>query len=338
MDCPPFSSWVGSPSGEAGFWRKFRREMPIEEIVTGFQTRILSRAPAPLKRDLIEARVAQCRSLPSLTRNAQDIIRLLNAGQTYTHQICDIVQRDPSLTARVLRMVNSVYFGLAEPVTSIEQAVFFVGTEQIRHLAMATPVIEDFQKLAGNTPFPWRPFWQHCIAVALMTREILTSLVGPNDQSDYVAGLVHDVGKIVMAAAFPKHFLEIHRIVGENPAHLVEVERELLGMDHMELGGMYLRKMNFPPVLIEAAQFHSAPENATEDPPIVAAVQIANLVVRKHLLGCSGELRPVSLERCLGATGWNILAPTLTPEGRATAYSGWIRTLEGMPSILESVV
>ena len=207
MDCPPFPSWVGSPSGEAGFWRKFRREMPIEEIVTGFQTRILSRAPAPLKRDLIEARVAQCRSLPSLTRNAQDIIRLLNAGQTYTHQICDIVQRDPSLTARVLRMVNSVYFGLAEPVTSIEQAVFFVGTEQIRHLAMATPVIEDFQKLAGNTPFPWRPFWQHCIAVALMTREILTSLVGPNDQSDYVAGLVHDVGKIVMAAAFPKHFL-----------------------------------------------------------------------------------------------------------------------------------
>jgi putative nucleotidyltransferase with HDIG domain len=291
-----------------------------------------------LKRDLIEARVGECRSLPSLTRNAQDIIRLVNAGQTNTHQICDIVQRDPSLTARVLRMVNSVYFGLAEPVTSIEQAVFFVGTEQIRHLAMATPVIEDFQKLAGNTPFPWRPFWQHCIAVALLTREIISSLVAPNDQSDYVAGLVHDVGKIVMAAAFPKHFLVIHRRVAEEPAHLPEVERTVLGMDHMELGGLYLRRMNFPAVLVEAAQFHHAPENARHEPAIAAAVQIANLVIRKHQLGCSGELRPVSLERCLAASGWNILAPTLTPEGRATAYAGWIRTLDTMPSILEAIV
>ncbi len=307
-------------------------------IETPTTNRSSDKGPAPLRRDLIEARVAQCPSLPSLNRNAQDIIKLLNAGQTYTHQICDIVERDPSLTARVLRMVNSVYFGLAEPVTNIEQAVFFVGTEQIRHLAMATPVIEDFQKLAGNTPFPWRPFWQHCIAVALMTREVFSSLVAPTDQSDYIAGLVHDVGKIVMAASFPKHFLEIHRRIAEEPMHLVDAERAVLGMDHMELGGHYLRRLNFPPVLVEAAQFHSAPENAKNDPTIVAAVQIADLVVRKHQLGNSGELRPVSLERCLSASGWDLLAPTLTPEGRATAYGGWSKTLDTLPTILESIV
>ncbi len=296
---------------------------------------------SPLRRDAIEAKAEQCPSLPSLNRNARDIIQLLNAGQTYTHQICEIVQRDPSLTARVLRVVNSVYFGLAEPVTTIEEAVFFVGTEQIRHLAMATPVIEDFQRLVGHgvtSTFSWRPFWQHCIAVALMTREIITSLVAPTDASDYVAGLVHDVGKIVMAATFPKHFQEIHRRVAAEPLYLIDVEREVLGMDHMELGGLYLRKRNFPEALIDAAEHHTAPENAEHAPAIAAAVQIADLVVRKHQLGNSGELRPVSLERCLAASGWNFLAPTLTPEGRATAYAGWVKTLETMPSILESVV
>ena len=306
--------------------------------VTGLETKTPPKATTPLTLEAIATRVEQCPSLPSLDCNARDMIRLLNAGQTYTHQICEIVQRDPSLTARVLRMVNSVYFGLAEPVTTIEEAIFFVGTEQIRHLAMATPVIEDFQKLAGNTPFAWRPFWQHCIAVALMTREVMSSLASPTNQSDYVAGLVHDVGKIVMAAAFPKHFQEIHRRVAEETVNLVDMEKQVLGADHMVLGGLYLRRRNFPPALVDAAQHHSAPENAKNEPAIASAVQIANLVVRKHQLGRSGEERPVSLERCLSASGWNYLAPSLSPEGRATAYSGWQRTLDSMPGILESVI
>lgn len=306
--------------------------------VTGTPSRATPRQIVPLKPELILSRVEQCPSLPSLDCNARDMIRLLNAGQAYTHQICEVVQRDPSLTARVLRMVNSVYFGLAEPVTTIEEAVFFVGTEQIRHLAMATPVIEDFQSLVKHTPFAWRPFWQHCIAVALLTREIISSLVAPTEEAEYVAGLVHDVGKIVMAAAFPDHFQVIHQRLAETPANLTDVETEVLGMNHMELGGAYLRKRNFPAALIDAALFHQEPEKAAEAPHIAAAVQLANMVAKKHGLGASGDARPISLERLLAASGWSVLAPGLTQEGRATAYSGWQQTLRDMPSILESVV
>ena len=266
------------------------------------------------------------------------MIRLLNAGQTFTSQICDVVQRDPSLTARVLRMVNSVYFGLAEPVTTIEQAVFFVGTEQIRHLAMATPVIEDFQKLVGHTPFGWRGLWQHSIAVALLTREIVSSLVGPTEESDYVAGLVHDVGQIVMAAAFPDHFHAVHMRLAEAPEFLPVVEREVLGVDHMQLGALYLKQRNLPDAMVESALYHQTPEQAKKFPQLTAAVQLANLIAKKHELGASGDARPVSLERVLGASGWTILAPGLTSEDRASAYSGWQKTIQDLPGILESVV
>ena len=294
--------------------------------------------PPPLRREAIVSRVGQCPSLPSLNKNARDMIQLLNAGQTYTREICQIVQRDPSLTTRVLRMVNSAYFGLTEPVSSIEEAVFFVGTEQIRHLAMATPVIEDFQRMVGKTPFEWRPFWQHCIAVALMTREILTSLATCTEESDYRAGLIHDVGKIVMAAAFPAHFHWVHHPRAEQSIRLVELEREVLGMDHRELGAIYLRQRNLPPALIEAARFHDVPEEAEKARSIAAATQIANLVAKKHELGYSGNSRPVSLDRCLDASGWSILAPFLSREARASTYGGWLKTLEGMPSILQAVV
>lgn len=266
------------------------------------------------------------------------MIQLLNAGQAYTSQICQVVQRDPSLTARVLRMVNSVYFGLAEPVRTIEEAVFFVGTEQIRHLAMATPVIEDFQGMVGKSSFAWRPFWQHCIAVALLTREILTSLVSTTEESDYLAGLVHDVGKIVMAAAFPEHFHQVHRLLAEQSGRLVDWEKEVLGMDHRELGAMYLRQRNLPSSLIEAAAFHDTPESSESEGRITAAIQLANLIARKHELGHSGDPRPVSLDYLLEASGWTILAPALSREARAAAYGNWQKTLAGMPSILQAVV
>ena len=99
----------------------------------------------------------------------------------YTAQIAEIIRRDPSLTSRLLRLVNSVYYGLSTPVNSIEEAVFYLGVRQIRQLVTVTPVIEDFQKLTLQCAFPWREFWQHCIGTAIMTHEITGAVQAPPD-------------------------------------------------------------------------------------------------------------------------------------------------------------
>src|SRR3954470_6540795 len=144
----------------------------------------------PCDRPTIIAKVRECPRLPSLRSIETALRELLNADQRYTTQISEVIRRDPSLTARLLRLVNSVYYGLTTPVNNIEEAVFYLGVRQIRQLAMVTPIIEDFQKLAGRTPFPWRQFWQHCIATAILTREV-TNITGQAvDEADYVAGLV----------------------------------------------------------------------------------------------------------------------------------------------------
>ncbi len=292
----------------------------------------------PLKLNQIESRLTGCACLPSLSSIDSALKELLGADQRYTSQIAEIIRRDPSLTSRLLRTVNSVYYGISTPIKSVEEAVSSLGVRQVRQLAMVTPVIEDFQKLAGNYRFPWREFWQHCIGTALMTREVIDIVRTPNEEIDYVAGLIHDVGKIVMASTFPDHFTEICRRQIEGGLDLLELEREVLGIDHAELGAIYLKKQALPEVFVEIVRFHHEPERAQQHPNSVAAVQVADLLVRFAKIGDSGNRSEVADESWIDSTGWKILFSHQTTAERKIVQASLKRSLEGIPSILVGLV
>jgi putative nucleotidyltransferase with HDIG domain len=243
----------------------------------------------PLERAVIDNRLKGCACLPSLGSIDSALKELLGADQRYTSQIAEIIRRDPSLTARLLRLVNSVYYGISNPIKNIEEAVFYLGVRQIRQLAVVTPVIEDLLKLAGHQRFDWHEFWRHSIGTALMTRDVIDLVQSPNEEVDYVGGLIHDVGKIVMASAFPEHFQAVYGPNAQTGVDLPEREREALGVDHAELGAMYLRKQVLPEVYVSIVQFHHHPELAREHGNIVAAVQVADLLVRYAKIGRSGN-------------------------------------------------
>lgn len=299
--------------------------------------------PRPLNRAQIEKRLNQCPRLPSLSSINSALRELLGADQRYTSQVAEIIRRDPSLTARLLRLVNSVYYGLSAPVNNIEEAVFYLGVRQIRQLVMVTPIIEDFQKLAGKSEFPWRDFWQHCIGTAILTREIVGVLRPTTDEVDYVAGLIHDVGKIALAASCPEHFAAIYSTPDETGRPLRERERRILGFDHTEVGAMYLQSHNLPDALVDVARFHHEPARAAHNANLVAAVQIADLMVRHAGIGHSGDGAAVSDNDWLNAPGWGILFP-LEPEAekaeseKSIARANLKRSLERLPTILEGLV
>lgn len=293
---------------------------------------------SPLSRKEINVRLECCPYLPSLGSINKALQGLLMAEQRYSAQISEIVRRDPSLTARLLRLVNSVYYGLTTPVNSIEEAVFYLGVRQIRQLTMVTPIIEDFQRLTRQCAFPWREFWQHCIGTAILTREVVSAVQTPSDESDYVAGLVHDMGKIVMAWTAPEHFTEIHRQaeLGERP--LLDIETEVLGLDHCELGALYLERHRLPDLMVKAARYHHEPERADGFENIIASVQIADLLMRNAQIGYSGNFIAVTREQCLGAAGWTVLFPNHADAEHAIARASLHRTLERLPNVLEGLV
>jgi putative nucleotidyltransferase with HDIG domain len=295
----------------------------------------------PLDVIAIEAKLKECPRLPSLRTIGNALRELLGADHHYTGHISEIVRRDPSLTARLLRMANSIYYGFSTPITSIEEAVFYLGVRQIRQLAMVTPVLEDFQRLAPTVVFPWREFWRHCLGVAILTREVTTGAHTQEDESDYVAGLLHDVGKIVMAWVFPEHFATVqrlHREVGAQGADtLLELEKEVFGLTHAELGAMYLQNHHLPEVVVQSALYHHDPVLAANS-PLPAAVQISDLLVRHAKLGQSGNLAIVSEQDIQEASGWSVLLPDDANGDRTPVSRSLQRALEQLPTVLQVLV
>ena len=189
----------------------------------------------------IRRRIDACPKLASLQCNNRALSDLVKSDLSVTSQIAEIIRRDPSLSARLLRMVNSVYFGLSARVNNIEEAVFFLGLRQIRELSMATPVIEELESMQNSAPepLPWRELWAHSIGTAVLTREILRATpMSIDDETDYLAGLLHNVGKVVMASAFPEELLEVTRTPHATAAEVCEHERRLHRMGSREDRGL----------------------------------------------------------------------------------------------------
>jgi len=295
-------------------------------------------APKPLDHRQIEIRIDGCPRLPSLRSIDSALRSLLNDDSRYISQIADIIRRDPSLTARLLRLVNSVYYGMSAPVNNLEEAVFYLGLRQIRQLVMVTPIIEDFQKLAGDTPFSWRDFWRHCIGTAILTREVWSSIQPSMDETDYVAGLVHDVGKIIMASAFPQHFHYIYQGPWDVNSDVIERERTILGIDHAKLGALYLRRHNLPSVLVETTLYHHTPELAGSSATLAASVQVADLLMNHANFKVLGISRNVTEEDLSNATGWKILFPHDSDREKQIAQGNLRRSMERLPMILDGLI
>ena len=287
----------------------------------------------------IKSRLAVCPALPSLRSVNKALEEVLGTEQINSTQISELIRRDPDLSARLLRLVNSVYYGLSTPIKNIEHAVFYLGMTQVRQLITLTPIIEDSEPLSRPCAFPWRKFWQHSVATAILAREILGQAHSSSaDDSTYIAGLVHDIGKLAMAWCFPDHFHEIHRHARAATHELRAIENQLVGMDHAELGALYLEAQQLPKNVVAAVRFHHTPESAGQQTRLAAAVQLADLLVRRAAIGSSGNYLPIDAHQCLACAGAGILFPD---DGRAEhfIFHGSLRqALQRLAATAESLV
>ena len=272
-------------------------------------------------------------SLQSVNHALRDLVR---SEGSLNSQIAEVIRRDPSLSARLLRMVNSVYFGLSTRVNNIEEAVFFLGLRQIRELSMATPIIEEIDQLkqATSPTLPWKELWTHSIATAILTREILASTaLHIDDDTDYLVGLLHNVGKVVMAYAFPEELRTLIDTPAASPAEFCQRERELLGWDHAAIGAQYLTRHQLSEEIIFAVRYHSAPELAPKHQLFAAAVQVADHLARYAGIGGGFEqVDPVEADTWLLLPGWNILFGADGPES-GLARASIANSLQKLPAM-----
>ena len=270
-----------------------------------------AQTPAAFDDQEIRRRINACPKLASLEVNRKALRELASSEQSLTSQIAEIIRRDPSLSARLLRMVNSVYFGLEARANNIEDAVFFLGLRQIRELSMATPVLDELEKMQGSvaTPFPWKDLWAHSIGTAILTREILRAApVTIDDDTDYLVGLLHNVGKVVMAYAFPKELLQICQTPVATPGDVCALERKLIGWDHGQIGAHYLQNHRVSEEIVFGVRYHCEPARAPRHRLFSAAVQVADHLARHAgMHGGFESVQPVQKDSWLDLEGWSVL-------------------------------
>ncbi|MFH1498118.1 MAG: HDOD domain-containing protein [Verrucomicrobiota bacterium] len=288
----------------------------------------------------IMRRIDACPKLASLQSINSALAGLVRSEQSITGQIAEIIRRDPSLTARLLRMVNSVYFGLSAKVNNIEEAVFYLGLRQIRELSMATPVIEDLEKInRSELRLPWRELWRHSIGTAIMTREILaTTAYHVDDDTDYIVGLLHNVGKVILASAFPGEFAQV--VAGSYPdtAAVCRRERELVGWDHARAGGYYLTRHQIAPEIADAVLFHNDPASSPDSAYLAAAVQVADQLVRcAGITGGFEKVPPLAGDTWTALPGWQVLHGANEREAELAKASLSSR-VQRLPALLSGLI
>jgi len=223
-------------------------------------------------------------SLPEIFYQINDAVE--NPECSFS-EIGEIISRDPALCARLLKIVNSSFFGFSSKVETISHAVTIVGMTQLRDLALATAIVNNFDGIPGNA-INMKSFWRHSISVGLAGRVIGIYLKVSNPERFYVLGLLHDLGRLLMYLTVPEGMSRVLHISAKGGL-LHEAESKTLGWNHAEVGGALLRKWNLPVQMIEGVHYHHNPSDSLNFPLEAAITHVADIVAQTLELGSSGE-------------------------------------------------
>lgn len=225
--------------------------------------------------------------LPALPQVFLELQQAINADNTSADDLAEIISQDPSLTAFLLRMVNSAFYSLPMQIDTISRAVTVVGVNQLSTLAVGTSVMSLFKDIPAEV-LDMEQFWKHSVACGLIARRLCRVTGRGDPERAFVAGLLHDIGQLIFLQAEPERAAAVLTHARSRDVLLFAEEKALLGFDHATLGGMLLRKWNFPFVLVAAVLEHHQPkENQKEAEP--GLVHCAEAIATGLGIGSSGE-------------------------------------------------
>lgn len=208
----------------------------------------------------IQSLVTRIASLPSLPRVFHDVVEELNSSKASVDRVGQIISSDVGMTAKLMQLVNSSYFGLSQRVTSPTHAAALLGLNLLKSLVLSVGVFSQFREEAA-TGFSLEQMVQHSTEVGQLAKAIARGIVGDEQLSDdaLLAGLLHDIGKLALATSQQIPYDEVLRLAHEKDLSLWHAERALLGVSHAEVGGYLLSLWGLPQAVVEAVALHHEP-------------------------------------------------------------------------------
>jgi len=230
--------------------------------------------------------------MPAFPASVHRIVQMTNDVNCLARDLVQVIGTDPVLTMRILRVANSAYFGLQMKIVSVQHAVVYIGLNTVKHLALATAAIGSLPD-KSSSGFEADRFLAHSMAVGAITRRLSGRLgIGAGDGDDFVAGLLHDIGKVLFAHFEPEALAKALKLSATDGLPVYEAERQLLGVDHAEMGAMLADHWGFPEPLCRAIREHHEPIEAEDAPPLRDCVYLANRLAAEREAAEDGVAPP----------------------------------------------
>jgi len=215
-------------------------------------------------------------NLPTLPQVVARVLALAEDPAVSARQIADMIGQDQALAAAVLKLVNAPFYGLSRRISSIHHAVLLLGFRTVRNLSLSAVLVKSFGEPSLDHRFDRMRLWRHAVACATGAR-LLASKLGTDDAEEaFLAGLVHDMGIVVLDQFFHEGFRRVLDLVIAMDMPLRDAETEVFGQDHAAVGKLLARRWNFPAAVSEAIARHHEPWKAKRDPSLAAIVHVAD--------------------------------------------------------------
>lgn len=244
----------------------------------------------------IRRKLENLKGLPTLPGVVQKISQMVESSNTSADDVGRVISNDQVLTAKVLRLINSAFYGFPGRISSVTHGLVLLGFNVVKGLVLSASVFDMMEeKMVG--------LWEHSMGTAITSGIIARKLNQKDPEEVSVAGLLHDIGKVVVNVAMPEDYEKISELVEKEEIPVLEAENKVLGFNHASIANWLCEKWNLPGNLKDPISYHHSPELARTAPRQSAMVHLANILVKGKGFGFSGDKFVPSLNE----NAWQIL-------------------------------
>ncbi|MEQ1683188.1 MAG: HDOD domain-containing protein [Burkholderiaceae bacterium] len=234
--------------------------------------------------------ISAVRDLPALPAAVLELLDMLGRDDVETGALVAKISLDQALTAKTLRLANSSFYGVPRHVASVSEATAVLGLRTVRSVVTAAALTGSFKPpvCAG---FDFMAFWRHAVSTAVSARLVAAEL-GGDTEAAFTAGLLHDIGQLVLASSFPERFAQVLAHRAAAGVELRDAEQALLGTNHASVGTMVAEHWRFPEQIVDAIGLHHTPPAGGSSGELARIVHVADALVRSLEQGDGGEAVP----------------------------------------------
>lgn len=237
----------------------------------------------------LEEIIRKVKDIPTLPDITNEIMRLTEDPDSTVQDIENVIMRDQSLTTKVLRLANSAFYGYPRRISTISEASVLLGFQAIRSITLTASIGGLLMKEVPGYGLGKNELWKQSQSCAIISRYIARKVRFARVDQAYVAGLLRDIGKVIVSYYLTEHFKQIMDLAENENISFLDAEEKILGFHHGQVGAEIAKKWNLPEDLVEAIAYHHSPEKAVINPKLTAIVHIADAVVMMLGIGLGAD-------------------------------------------------